>query len=376
MLSGESITRIPNLSESQKLSIVAQNELIMEIFKNQFKLKVREISRDKEGHIYVFTVENNRLNAYVCAYDTLNKCLTNYKVGRLEFKEFSTYGYVEILRTHRAFYGKGLGTLMLQAFENYLIDRNKKSIELESIKTFEDISKNHYDIDLIEKNMNEINREAYIKKYFHDVNYYFYSTLGYIKVRSDNRFVKMKKDNLRKMCMSYGLERSKLAHKEKLMPSITESMSNFESGFETAKLAHKQDYFIYNIYGTPSENIYPLPLKPIYEDFAKLYNIIKKTSITVTPEYKDELFTSPYDNNYYCSKFQDLDKLYNMVSDLNEAQISVSNLTQDEMLKLKDIYNHYVSEFETEYTSSQSTKQNNLIQNKGTTTLFYEKSEQ
>lgn len=353
MLTGQNLTKVPNLTNLQKLSIDAQNDLIKEVFENQLKLKVKEISRDKEGHIYAFTISNNRVDAYVCAYDTLKRCITNYKVGSMDFKELDGHGYVEILRVHRAFFNKGLGTLMLQVFENYIFDRNKHSIELKSMKTFEDTSKNHFSVKLLEKNMNETFREAYIKKHFHDVNYYFYSTLGYVKVKNSFSYVKMKKDNLQKVCLKYGLERTKLKRKEEIMPSITESLTNRETCYQAAMFAQKQDYFQYDIYGTPSENIYPLTLKPIFEAFAKLYHIFKTSSITLTPEYEETLFTNPEINNSCYSRIANLDKLDNLVSDYSEANISISNLSEEEMAKLKNLYNHYVEAYKTTFSTTQ-----------------------
>lgn len=344
MSSKNNFTQVPNLSDLEKLTIDAQNSIIKQIFQDKLQIQVHDISRDKDGHIYVLLLKNSDIEAYTLAYNTDENIITAYRVGDIGYTIRGNIGVVDLLCIHRAFFNKGIGTILLQAFENYAYGLDVKTIRLNSVKTFMDTSSKHIDINDISDEMNPQEYRNYILKNFHDVNFYFYSTFGFVKVKETLRCTKMEKKNLKNISLRYGLDKKTILFKRKYLPDITKSLGK-DSFIETAISTQKKDYFYYDKHQCASERIYPLKIKPTFNDFKILYEILLKSNIRRNPTYSSMRSNQTYCNNYYYDKYDNLEEFYRRINSTNEEKKVKNTLSSETNSQLQIILQKYIEAY-------------------------------
>ncbi len=256
-------------STNEKLIITAQNVLLKQYFEETFNIPVYDISRDKENHpIFLSIRDKEKMFAYTLAIRDETKEITPFQVGKIEYdNEYysDVDSFIEVVGVHDAFAGKGIGTIILQGAENHFTELNRNAIELEAMRSFVDISKNKLSYSDIIASMNREQAEQYIKRNFYDTNLYLYTSMGYVKISSGDKYgVLMRKKKIKNIPITYGFERPLSLTKSERSFKITSLFANY---FEQLKVGQKKNFFDKkNMNMFQAKNISPIQIEPTIED--------------------------------------------------------------------------------------------------------------
>ena len=300
-------------TEQEKVAIITQNLLISEYFKTVFDILPYDISRDKDGHIVVLSYNKGDIDAFTIGIDDNTKQITPFHVGRISFDTYNydRLGEINIVGIHPAFMHKGLGTILLQSAENYIKNAGKKEIMLDAIHHYEDMSDAHMSLDDVLSTMPKEKAEKYIAKNFCDVNQYLYTTMGYVKISNGTRYATMmKKNNLEKISIAYGLSRP-------LTVSTSINQFPISLAFEDIILAaqhgRQKNFFVNSYNALKSENFSPFKFHTTVNDLTNFHKVI--THINPTNEiYRDRLFHSETYTPVHSTKYTNIESLSQTIS--------------------------------------------------------------
>lgn len=338
------LVQVAQKSKNEKLIITAQNVLLKQYFEEMFEIPVYDISRDKENHPIFLSVKNKEnIHAYTLAIHDQTKMITPFQVGKIEFDNniFSDVDtYIEVVGIHDAFAGKGIGTIILQGAENYFTELNRRAIELQSLRTFVDLSKNNMSYQQIVCTMAPYQAEQYIKNNFYDKNLYFYSSMGYVKVsRGDKYGVQMRKNKLKNVPITYGFERPMTLLKAKNAFKIS---SEFTGYIDQLRTGQKKDFFnkkSTNIF--QSEKISPIQIKPTIEDTKNLDLIFSRFE-TYNGIYLDQIPVCFENNKKHNNTNSNLSKLANNTKNDTKIISTIHNHAHQTFEKCMKALNQFI----------------------------------
>lgn len=287
---------MPILTPEQKRAMDDQN-LILKYVAKKIGIKPYAVSRDKSGHALIIEVKNldggNYPEIYCYALglnlETNNICA--YCVAKNTFKFTNSYGYIwpqpstgrntnlhiNILSTHPAFDGHGIGRIMLQATENIAVTNKLKTMSLKQEICYAPNSTKIADIKKTQLLAYDLN--AYFKEFYFDKNMYFYYSQGFTQDESKDYYIEvtdglvpLKKDRLQKVCLKYGLSQP-LVKVDRSSP-IFALKETKESPTDTAKEYCYNNRFPNFLNDFSSTKFSPIILKP-NDDYTKfLYAFI------------------------------------------------------------------------------------------------------
>lgn len=327
-------------SSNEKLIITAQNVLLKQYFEETFNIPVYDISRDKEDHpIFLSILDKEKMHAYTLAIRDETKEITPFQVGKVEYDNeyYSPIdSFVEVVGVHDAFAGKGIGTIILQGAENYFTELNKNAVELEMLRTFTDISKNKLTYSDIIASMNPEQAERYIKRNFYDTNLFFYTSMGYVKISSGDKYgVLMRKKKIKNIPITYGFERPLSLSRSETSFRIPSIFTNY---FEQLKVGQKRNFFnkkSTNIF--QSEKISPIQIKPTIDDTRNM-DLIFSHLEPCNGIYANQLALCFENNKKHSTKNSDISKLAK--ESKNKAQIQ--NSTHQTYQKCINALNQFI----------------------------------
>lgn len=286
------IFRPSKYSEEEKLIIEAENSMINNFFAENFYIKPDDVSRDKNGLLYVFAKRHDNycstyeFHMFTLAYNVKEDYLTAYCIATASLGQLYCNGNLESIMVHPAFANKGLGGLLHQHIENTAINFfSYDKIRLKSLKSYKDFSDNKLSLKQTITTLPEEEAVKYLKDNFYDANRKFYISLGYvpseIKIQSDN-LVNMEKDSLNYVDLKYGIDKPLHNLTKQTMNDI--SLSHGETSIALSQI-DRQDRF--NMTQVVSEDICPLTFAPNEQGLRDLYNIL--TNVKAVPIYEQDI---------------------------------------------------------------------------------------
>lgn len=300
-------------SQKERLVILTQNLIVGQFFQNAFMLdKPCEISRDKQGHIYALYIDREFIDAYTLGINTNTKEIVPFHVGKLTFDlDIEHKGSeISLIGIHKAFMNKGLGTVLLQTFENHAITYGRNNISLCAMRNYVDMSKNPKTIYDIIQTMSAQDADDYILKNFYDSNQYLYTSMGYVKVGQGTAdAVKMKKDNLQELSVSYGFVRPLSFKKSKKSFSVCQE---FYNSIQQASISAPKNFFKVSYNSIQSENFSPFVFNPTVKDtqnFGKVALNIKANNNLYTDRIERIINAS----STYDTKYSNIEKIANSI---------------------------------------------------------------
>ena len=276
---------LPVLTKEQQKAMDDQNQLLLYIAR-KMGIKPYAVSRDKSGHALILEIKNldggnyPEVYCYALGLNTKTNKMMPYCVGKNTFKFTHSYGYIlsgitclkndnlhiNVLSTHPAFDGHGIGRVLLQATENIAVANNLKSMSLkQEICYVPNASKvsNLSKVELLSKNMDE-----YFKEFYFDKNMYFYYSNGFEEDYSQDYFIEvtdglvpLKKDRLQKVALSYGLAKP-LTKVDRNSPMFALKSTGYDTPTETAREYCYNNRFPTFLNDSSAEDFSPLTLKP------------------------------------------------------------------------------------------------------------------
>ena len=168
-----------DLSQYEKFLSDMQSDMIRNFVMYNFDVDIKEISRDKHNHILLLGYdENNWLKCYMLGVNTKTNALDLYVVGIADPKDLGHETYIGKLAVHKAFMRERIGTTMHQFIENETIINHFKKISVSSMQSFVDLNSPSLSAHDAIKQFGYSDGISYIKD-FRDINFIFYSSLGY-----------------------------------------------------------------------------------------------------------------------------------------------------------------------------------------------------
>ena len=333
-------------TEKERLAIITQNLLISQYFQKAFMLeKPSEMSRDRQGHIYALYINRDYIDAYTIGMNTKTKEIIPFHVGKLSFD--TEYGRheteIDLIGIHQAFMNKGLGTILLQTFENHIKSIGRKSIMLDSMRNYVDLSVPPKTISEIRRKMSKSEAEDYVLKNFYDSNLYLYTSMGYAKLGQGTKHaVIMKKENLQEMTVAYGLERPLSFKRSKKDFSVS---LEFLSAVDQASVGVPKNFFRDSFNSVHCENFSPfvsfLPASnptTLTSGLLYFFRRGRAPSNANNALYTDRIERLINAKNYYDTKYSSLEKVAKAVK--NDPKKSNSKLKE-----FNDFYNTCISAF-------------------------------
>lgn len=325
--------KVKELTDFEKMSIKAQNELIRFCFEKIYKLPVFDISRDKNGHAIIFTLPNNyTMDTYTIGMNDSTHQIIPFQIGTAELQ--LSYGGSKInsavnrLGIHSAFRGTGVGSIMLQAIENYLVDQDKYRIYLDALRDYVDISENPKSVDEIKSTMSKEDAEQYIKDNFVDKNLYFYSSNGYVKTggNANKCTIQMQKVNIKKLMLTYGIEKTMTLSEHKDQYPIC---LQFLDALQQAEQSETKNFFVESHNKVHSADFSPFTFNPTTEDFTNFRNVINHFG-NVGSSFQNRYYRLNTPVQHYSTQLSNLE----MLSKATSAREPVSNAQIKEFNKL------------------------------------------
>lgn len=325
-------------TEKERLAIITQNLLISQYFQKAFMLeKPSEMSRDRQGHIYALYINHDYIDAYTIGMNTKTKEIIPFHVGKLSFD--TEYGRheteIDLIGIHQAFMNKGLGTILLQTFENHIKSIGRKSVMLDSMRNYVDLSVPPKTISEIRRKMSKSEAEDYVLKNFYDSNLYLYTSMGYAKLgQGTQHAVIMKKENLQEMTVAYGLERPLSFKRSKKDFSVS---LEFLSAVDQASVGAPKNFFRDSFNSVLSENFSPFVFNPTINDLDNFHKVAMAINAN-NALYTDRIERLINAKNYYDTKYSSLEKVAKAVK--NDPKKINSKLKE-----FNDFYNTCISAF-------------------------------
>lgn len=303
-------------TQDEEYNIIAQNLLISRYCKDIFGLDVFKVSRDKENHPIILTIERENIFAYVLSIWNEAGKIVPYQLGKLTFDNNYFDGsqtQVESVGIHKAFTGKGIGTILLKAIEDIAHSEKKSSLVLDSLKDFVDLSGNNLTSEEVLSIFSEKQAYEYILNNFYDRNLYFYTTLGYVNIYDNYTFVApMKKANPESIQLAFGFTRPTTLFECKDRFRITEKFMSNEANLREIS---SQPLFNISKNVLRSEDISPLSIKPTAEDLTNLDIILTKLDF-FKAIYNDRIIPLTTKDKTHSTKYSDISKVAEPIRNL------------------------------------------------------------
>lgn len=297
-------------TQDEEYAIIAQNLLIKQYCEDVFGMDVFKISRDKAYHPIILTIERDTIYAHTLAIWDETKELVPFQIGKLSFdnkflEESQTQ--VESVGIHKAFMGKGVGTILLKAIEDLAHSENKSMITLDSLRDFVDLSGNNLTCEQVFSLFPQKEASEYVMKNFYDRNLYFYSTLGYVNIYNNYTFIApLKKTNIESVQLAFGFTRPTSIFECKDKFRITTKFSNIEEQMKKNFTSSPLFTISKNILN--SEGISPLIIKPTTKDLTNLDIVLTRLNF-FKALYTDRLVKIPENNLTHSTKYSETSKL-------------------------------------------------------------------